>query len=88
MLQNSDDAASKAVEIHFETRKYLDEKDGAAAGNKEQPSVAKSGTPDLKSTLVSTRFASWIVLADVISRLLGGPSGTTASYSVMRTGVV
>jgi hypothetical protein len=28
LLQNSDDAASRAVEIHFETQKFLDKKNG------------------------------------------------------------
>lgn len=46
LLQNSDDARSSAVEIHFETAAYLRRKDGTQ-GNVDVPSL-----PNLKSTHV------------------------------------
>ncbi|KAG8215924.1 hypothetical protein J3R82DRAFT_7898 [Butyriboletus roseoflavus] len=46
LLQNSDDARSSAVEIHFETDAYLHRKDGGP-GNIDVPSL-----PNLKSTHV------------------------------------
>lgn len=49
LLQNSDDAQSSAVEIHFETEEYLRRKNNK---NAMQPGDSE-GFPDLKTTLVS-----------------------------------
>ncbi|KAL5514880.1 hypothetical protein ACEPAG_2196 [Sanghuangporus baumii] len=47
LLQNSDDAASKSVEIHFETQAYIDRK---KASEVEGNSAQSTGTfPDLKT---------------------------------------
>ncbi|KAL1743141.1 hypothetical protein HDZ31DRAFT_41634 [Schizophyllum fasciatum] len=49
LLQNSDDAQSKAVEIHFESQEYLSSKSGDAA---EATSSEPSDLPDLKKVQV------------------------------------
>ncbi|KAG1888113.1 hypothetical protein F4604DRAFT_1715581 [Suillus subluteus] len=49
LLQNSDDAQSSAVEIHFETEEYLRRKNGKDAVQPEDD----VGFPDLKTTPVS-----------------------------------
>jgi hypothetical protein len=53
LLQNSDDAQSKAVEIHFETKQFIDRKNVASdingTGGKEN---VKEVLPDLKTALV------------------------------------
>ncbi|TRM69687.1 hypothetical protein BD626DRAFT_474972 [Schizophyllum amplum] len=51
LLQNSDDAQSKAVEIHFETQDYLSAKSAESA--ESTAAVDSAGAlPDLKKTLV------------------------------------
>ncbi len=50
MLQNSDDAQSKAVEIHFETQDYVDRKEGKHV--QQVPGGSTVELPDLKTTLV------------------------------------
>lgn len=62
LLQNSDDAASRAVEIRFETKEYLDrmKKEKDAPGNEQEQaddvvhelSCAEGKLPDLKTALV------------------------------------
>ena len=56
LLQNSDDASSKAVEIRFETKRYVDR-------NKDQATPLQGGRlPDLKTALVRcVRFLSSFV---------------------------
>jgi hypothetical protein len=46
LLQNSDDAASKAVEIHFETQAFLDIKSG------KRSAVIQDKLPELKTVQV------------------------------------
>jgi hypothetical protein len=48
LLQNSDDAQATAVEIHFDTQKFLDRKNGT----QPQSEPSKGALPDLKNTLV------------------------------------
>ena len=53
LLQNSDDAQSKAVEIRFETQAYLDLKSTTRASEASVPNVAADDElPDLKTTNV------------------------------------
>lgn len=56
LLQNSDDAQSKTVEIHFETRDYLDNKskigDPEGEGEAQQVTPGANPLPNLKTTLV------------------------------------
>lgn len=49
LLQNADDASASAVEIHFETKSYID---GGKAGAGQVPPVQDEPLPDLKTTLV------------------------------------
>lgn len=49
LLQNSDDASSKAVEIRFETKRYIDRDN--ARGDQAQP-LSGEHLPDLKTALV------------------------------------
>jgi hypothetical protein len=49
LLQNSDDASSKAVEIRFETKRYIDRT--SASENQALPPSGER-LPDLKTTLV------------------------------------
>jgi len=51
LLQNSDDAQSKAVEIRFETQPFIDRKSSKAAGD-EVVEVSKFPLPDLKTAHV------------------------------------
>ncbi|OCH90810.1 hypothetical protein OBBRIDRAFT_834709 [Obba rivulosa] len=51
LLQNSDDAGATAVEIHFETKEYLDRKKGDAAHLSEVPGSVKQSL-DRKAALV------------------------------------
>lgn len=62
LLQNSDDAASKAVEIHFETQRYLDCK-----GN--ETSYA-SDIPKLKTEQVKTLYTCrfWLLPKRLLGR--------------------
>lgn len=48
LLQNSDDAQATAVEIHFDTQKYLDGK----SGSQVEGEFSKASLPDLKTILV------------------------------------
>lgn len=51
LLQNSDDASARAVEIHFETEAYLQRaKEGATAG--ADATNAVTPLPDLKTAVV------------------------------------
>ena len=56
LLQNSDDASSKAVEIHFETKPYVTKQE---AGETVNAPVADDGAveklPDLKTAIVCPR---------------------------------
>lgn len=53
LLQNSDDAQSKAVEIRFETQGYLDSKSTTRASETAESSMNADGElPDLKTTNV------------------------------------
>lgn len=65
LLQNSDDASSKAVEIRFETKRYID----GNSSNKDQATTSQDARlPDLKTALVRdvwflSRFVHLIGLA-------------------------
>lgn len=65
LLQNSDDASASAVEIHFETKKYLDRKNGKAdTPEDDASSLEEDGLPDLKTTVVSNFVACIVGLDD------------------------
>ena len=49
LLQNSDDASSTAVEIRFETKKYVDRE---RSGTNQAPSAQEECLPDRNTTLV------------------------------------
>jgi len=51
LLQNSDDAGAKSVEIHFNTRSFLDNKSKSSAPTKDL-AITPSPLPDLKSQLL------------------------------------
>jgi hypothetical protein len=51
LLQNSDDAQSKTVEIHFETRDFVDKRNGKLLAQNDLEN-SKVTIPDLKSTIV------------------------------------
>jgi hypothetical protein len=51
LLQNSDDAQSKAVEIMFETQPFVDKKSRKAAGD-DTVEVSEIRLPDLKTAHV------------------------------------
>ena len=56
LLQNADDACSAAVEIHFETKKYIDAREKSGADRPSfihrSSSVRDERLPDLKTALV------------------------------------
>lgn len=53
LLQNSDDASSKSVEIRFETQAYIDRRKEAPETTDNGASQAADKLPDLKTELVS-----------------------------------
>ena len=53
LLQNSDDASATAVEIRFETRDYLNRKNGSPVSSEDGTVVEESRLPDLKTAVVS-----------------------------------
>ena len=56
LLQNSDDASSKAVEIRFETKRYIDRNNSSEV---RAPPLLDERLPDLKTALVrGFRFSS------------------------------
>ena len=67
LLQNSDDASSKAVEIRFETKRYINR---GNSSEDQAPPLQGERLPDLKTALVrgfrsSCRFVDLIDLAQV-----------------------
>jgi hypothetical protein len=85
LLQNSDDAQSSAVEIHFETEEYLRRKNNK---NAMQPGDSE-GFPDLKTTLVRT-ISTLLQLSFLLidhCRFPSGPFGITELCFAMRTGI-
>ncbi|RDX42682.1 hypothetical protein OH76DRAFT_1410943 [Lentinus brumalis] len=53
LLQNSDDASATAVEIHFETKDYIQRKNGKTDVQEENGAVLEArGLPDLKTAVV------------------------------------
>ena len=66
LLQNSDDAQSKVVEIRFETQNYLERTGGDGASLERIATPSAMSLPDLKTTNV--RFVSLNV--DVTSIIL------------------
>ena len=52
VLQNSDDAQSKAVEVHFETQGYLSAKSGESAEAPSTSNLDAGDLPDLKKIQV------------------------------------
>lgn len=55
LLQNSDDAASQAVEIHFQTQAFIDNKSGKATDKTEErlPELKTAQVRNMLSTLMS-----------------------------------
>nr|VWO98846.1 Uncharacterized protein [Ganoderma boninense] len=54
LLQNSDDASATAVEIHFETKEYVERRNASVDGSGDPGAVPEAGErlPDLKTTVV------------------------------------
>ena len=52
LLQNSDDASATAVEIHFETKEYLDRKNSKETPFEDSGLLGTDGLPDLKTAVV------------------------------------
>lgn len=75
-MQNSDDAQSKAVEIHFETQEYMNRKNGTHTSvgveeNREQ-------LPDLRTALVYVHYPS------MYFGTLTGPAGAQLGIQEQR----
>ena len=55
LLQNSDDASATAVEIHFETKGYVDRKNGKMQAAEDGVVIpGEDSLPDLKAAVVRT----------------------------------
>lgn len=53
LLQNSDDASATAVEIHFETKDFVDKRNSKVDGSEEGLATSTdTALPDLKTALV------------------------------------
>ena len=62
LLQNSDDAGSKAVEIRFETKEYIDRSYSSEDLDDEASTAQEDDLPDLKTVPVrGSRFSSRFV---------------------------
>lgn len=89
LLQNSDDAQSRAVEIRFETQAYVDRKAGRSPtqadgnGDGEQQRL-----PDLKTALVCRGVSQYTYILDLVDRYTNGHSRIMGFSSEMRIGVV
>ena len=81
LLQNSDDAQSKTVEIRFQTQDFLDGEHTTGSGGRE-------ALPDLKTTSASPYIDS-LVLCSMLNgdRYINGSSGTMGSPSETKIGV-
>jgi len=79
LLQNSDDAQSKTVEIRFQTQDFLDGEHTTGSGGRET-------LPDLKTTSASilSSFVQHLLNGD---RYINGSSGTMGSPSGTKIGV-
>jgi hypothetical protein len=75
LLQNSDDAQSKAVEIHFETKQFIDRKNSVSnlSGTGGKDSVTEV-LPDLKTALVCEHpFRLDKCYSNFCDRFISGP---------------
>lgn len=52
LLQNSDDASAKAVEIHFDTEAFVKRSKPDGLNDEAGPSTAPEKLPDLKTSVV------------------------------------
>ena len=86
LLQNSDDAQSKAVEIRFETLVHLDGGEGEGTSLEKTPSPLAALLPDLKTTTVRL-FAPNLDSLTTFDRCTNGPLRTTVSFSGKKTGI-
>lgn len=89
LLQNSDDAQSKAVEIRFETQAYLNSKSTTRASEGPVTVVNTDGElPDLKTANVCIfSMLLWREFDLLRIRSTPGRSRTTELYSEMKIGV-
>jgi len=79
LLQNSDDAQSKTVEIRFQTQDFLDGEHTAGSGR---------ALPDLKTTSASPYIDSLVLFSTLNGdRYINGSSGTMGSPSETKIGV-
>lgn len=58
LLQNSDDASSKAVEIHFDTEAYVKSQAGTAQDAAKASSSGVEKLPDMKTAVVGVVMVS------------------------------
>lgn len=80
LLQNSDDAQSKVVEIRFQTRDFVGTDEEGPANNGDKVTL-----PDLKKILVCFPHSSFSV-SNIGHRFIGGCSRTTESHSETKIG--
>ena len=52
LLQNSDDASAKAVEIHFDTEAFVKRNSAENSSSEAGPSAISEKLPDLKTSVV------------------------------------
>ena len=86
LLQNSDDAQSKAVEIRFETLVHLDRDEGEGTRLEKTTSPLAALLPDLKTTTVSL-FTPNVDSLTTFDRCTNGPLRTTVSFFGKKTGI-
>jgi len=87
LLQNSDDAQSKAVEIRFETQAYTDR--NSQTQGTEGADVGKTELPDLKTTPVCDNCSSFDFRTfNLICRYTTGYLRITVFYFGTKTGAV
>jgi hypothetical protein len=87
LLQNSDDAQSKAVEIRFETQEYTDRKSQTQVP--KEADGGKEGLPDLKTTPVCNDCLNFDYdIPSLLCRYITGYSRIMVFYFEIKTGAV
>jgi hypothetical protein len=89
LLQNSDDAHSRAVEIHFETQGHIDRKNGKQSPGETSGGTEKEVLPDLKTAFVRSclLYENSSKLTERSTRCINGLLEIMELYLEMRIGV-
>ena len=85
LLQNSDDASAKAVEIHFETESFAQRQNRTDSSQSDSVHTHSEKLPDLKTAVVRFPCRQVSSSAQSYLRFINGRSKTTALFSGTKT---